>query len=281
MKRLLVVLAVIGLLTIAAWAEDTLDVYFLDVGHGDAILVKYRTTEWLIDTGYKNAWTATANCAELLGLPIDPPIEYFILTHADLDHYSALDLFLCPCEIQQVLSSTDSPTNELLTREVQSESERCTPAQVETLSADNPQAFKESGLDWRLLHPFEDYAEEDHDENEESLVLLLTFGSVQFLFTGDIGRSAESAICEGTRPCGNLVLKVAHHGSATSTSLDFLCWADPELAIVSGDEDDLTTAVIENLGICGVPFLTTDENGTICVSTDGRSIRIRTGEEVP
>jgi len=276
MKRLVVVLAVIGLLTIGVWGEERLDVYFLNVGHGDAILVKYRTVEWLIDTGYENAWLATDHCAELPGVPIDLPIEYFVLTHADLDHYSALDYFLCPWEVGQAFSSPDELTHHLLVQEVQSESERCTPAPVDILLADDPHVFEETGLEWMVLHPTEAYAARNHTTNDESVVLLLTFGSVNFLFTGDIQSSAERTLQTRPQPCGNLVLKVAHHGSDTSTSPEFLCWADPELAIVSADHDDLSESVARTLGLCGVPFLTTHENGTICVSTDGTSIRVRT-----
>ena len=105
-----------------------------------------------------------------------------------------------------------------------------------------------------------------------SLVLLLQIGSVSFLFTGDIEEAVELRLIEPDSRHDTLVLKVAHHGSITSTSRGFLEWADPELAIVSGEASDLHADVVQNLTIAGVPFFVTDWSRTVVVKTDGESV---------
>jgi len=269
MKRLVVVLAVIGLLTIGVWGEGMLKVYFLNVGHGDAILVDYGKKEMLIDGGESDSIVE-----RLRGL-VEGSLDVLVATHPDEDHIGGLDKVIEAFSVDALFTNGDQSANtecyELFRNAAQDEELDEVPALLEDTIWLGDLAF-------RVLNP----QSASGSRNESSVVLMLEYEDIRFLFTGDIEANGEAALQQTASPANKtLILKVAHHGSDTSTSPEFLRWADPELAIVSGDEDDLTPAVIENLGIWGVPFLTTDENGTICVSTDGRSIRITTCEEVP
>lgn len=275
----LLVLAIAVVLTVSVSSMETLDVYFINVGHGDAILVKHGTTEWLIDTGYENNWPDTTDCEELFPVPVDPPIEYAVLSHGDQDHYSAFDRVFCACGITKLFSTSDQDSLTALGQELQEagNQEGCLslPEKVEELASDDESVpLTIPGVVWRVLHPSSTYT--SSSDNNQSLVLLLSYGSVHFLFPGDIQTPIERILADSPRLDGTVILKVAHHGSHTSTSAPFLEWADPELAIVSGDEDDLHVITREALGEHGVPFLQTSDNGTICVSTDGTAFWVRT-----
>ena len=276
MRKGLLTLMLVAVLSCVVAASATLDVYFINVGHGDAILVKYGTQEWLIDTGYKNAWPNVGSCADLFGLSIDLPLEYFILSHSDRDHYSALDLFFCPCEISIALSSLDPESAELIGEDLEScgcLSSEAAKNSLRSLTSDSPIAFEDSGLNWLVLHPNSDFATGPENDNNKSLVLLLTFGSVSFLFTGDIEHIPEDADEWGIPP-GVLILKAPHHGRENSATLALAEWLAPDIVVVStGDYIAETAAAITQLGI---PMLSTSTSGTIHVSTDGETVWVTT-----
>jgi len=283
MRRTAILATLLAILCAAiCYAADTLDVYFIDVGHGDAILVDYGDWECLIDTGYENQWLADDTDWDLLEGLIAEPLEVFALSHPDRDHYSALDVIGCVYRIEVVLHAATlqakSAVDELLA-ELDCgcpELYESPPVAREVFAdADSPVSGMEP--DWRVLHPTSVFFAEEDDKNENSLVLLATLGRVSFLFLGDIEHKAELSLQATEALDGTLILKVAHHGSDSSTSIPFLEWANPELAIISADADDLHPDTAAILGDYGVPFLTTYDNATICVSTDGAAVWVTPG----
>lgn len=281
MRKLVLVTLLVVLTSITLYAADTLDVYFFDVGHGDAILVDYGNWECLIDTGYENQWLGDDTDWDLLAGLIAEPLEVFALSHPDRDHYSALDVLGCVHRIEVVLYAA-TPQAKSTVDELLAELDCGCPELYESppvarsvlVDADSPVSGMEP--DWRVLHPTSVFFAEEGDKNENSLVLLVTLGKVSFLFLGDIEQKAEVSLQSTEALDGTLILKVAHHGSDSSTSIPFLEWANPELAIISADADDLHPDTAAILGEYGVPFLTTHDNGTICVSTDGTAVWVTT-----
>jgi competence protein ComEC len=117
-------------------------------------------------------------------------------------------------------------------------------------------------------------------ENNDSLVLRVRYGSRVFLLTGDIERDAEAALVASREDLRSDVLKVAHHGSRTSSTEAFVAAARPAVAVVSvglaspyGHPD---RNVVARLRDAGALVLTTGERGTITVSTDGRDLKVET-----
>lgn len=113
-------------------------------------------------------------------------------------------------------------------------------------------------------------------ENNDSLVLRVTYGNTSFLLTGDIGRQVERALAGGEAPLRADVLKVAHHGSRTSTTPEFLARVHPEVALISaGFENQFGNPhrdVIERLEEAGARVMRTDLWGYITVRSDGRRL---------
>ncbi len=121
-----------------------------------------------------------------------------------------------------------------------------------------------------------------HDVDNNGVVLRLSSDVVSFLFTADIRQEAEFELIGQRANLRGTVLKVAHHGSKTSTSPQFLAAVDPEVAVISVGADNPfghpSTEVVERLvGRLGEgKVYITSENGTIEFITDGKKLWIRT-----
>jgi competence protein ComEC len=111
--------------------------------------------------------------------------------------------------------------------------------------------------------------------NDDSVVLRVAYGSFRALLTGDVEAAGEQALAPGRVT----VLKVAHHGSGTSTTDQLLDAARPELAVISvGGGNPFghpAGVVLERLRRHGTRMMRTDVDGTVFVDTDGRAVRVR------
>jgi len=123
--------------------------------------------------------------------------------------------------------------------------------------------------------------ETDFDDN--GLVIKLTIREVSFLFMADTGLKTEDSLINRRADLNATVLKVAHHGSATSTSINFLSAVHPQIACISVGADNLynhpdqkvLSRLQNSLGSSGRIYRT-DKNGTIEFITDGIDIRVKT-----
>ena len=131
-----------------------------------------------------------------------------------------------------------------------------------------------------VLGPASEAALDGVRENNRSLVLSASFGQHRFLLTGDIEARAEERLVHGPQLRESDVLKVAHHGSATSTQDEFLDRVAPTFAVVSaGFRNPFGhphPSVLERLTERGVRVFRTDVEGLISVLTDGRRLSVET-----
>jgi len=277
MRLLFVSLSLVILIAVAGFAAATINVYFMDVGHGDAILVQSGACEWLIDTGYKCAWPSASTCRSLFGVVIAPPIEYFILSHDHLDHYSALDLFLDSCCVCTAWSSAAEGAMARIRQEATPSRPQCGDTagiQLGKLAAGAPSPIDANGLRWAVLHPTTQFASSAAGDNDMSLVLLLTYGAVAFLFPGDLQSIPAGAQWRRPADVDVLVLKAPHHGLSDSSTLELVRLFAPQLVVVS--TDDLMPYTLPQIAGLGVPVLSTGTSGTIRVTTDGRAVWLTT-----
>lgn len=255
-------------------ADDRMSVTFLDVGQGDAILVEdVSGHRVLIDGG-----PAGQGIEEALGrqLPFyDRRIDLVVLTHPDGDHLGGLLDVLEDYEVRGVVRSavaTDSPLYEEWARAL-------TAADVPLTTADAGERIALNGGVIEVLGPDADDALLPTEElNETSTVLRLTAGEVSFLFTGDIGESAETALIRSGADLDATVLKVGHHGSRFSSSDAFLSAVTPDLSVISvGSDNRYGHPADETLDrLADTAVLRTDEDGDITVSTDGKRVWVDT-----
>ena len=137
-----------------------------------------------------------------------------------------------------------------------------------------------AGLRLRVLHPPEPDWERQRVRNDDSVVVEMTYGDVAFLLLGDVSDEVERAIVPQLRPARMRVLKVAHHGSRTSTSQELLDAWRPQLALISAGRGNSfghpARDVLERLDGAGARVLRTDRDGEITIVTDGRELSWRT-----
>lgn len=264
---ILILLLFISLLIASAEGngDDFLQVAFIDVGQGDSIwLHASDDTDILIDGGDKGAGSSVVNYLKQEGID---DIDVMVLSHSHLDHYGGLITVLesdIPISsfIYNGLDNTGPTFNEFLTA-LAGRGLTLTPVQV-------GQSFIWGPLDALVLNPPTTLS---GDHNEDSVVLLVDYHSTRFLFTGDIEDNAEAGILASETPIAANVLKVAHHGSATSSSQEFLDAVEPNIAVISVGEDNPyghpNPDTLARLQASVPNVYRTDEDGTVLVWTKG------------
>jgi competence protein ComEC len=116
------------------------------------------------------------------------------------------------------------------------------------------------------------------DRNDYSMVLSLTYRNFSMLFTGDIEEAGERALIVNEDLSHHTILKVAHHGSRTSSSQSFLEQVNPKIALISAGQNNRfnhpSSEVVKRLESFGAEIYVTNEVGAITVKTDGNTVRI-------
>lgn len=131
-----------------------------------------------------------------------------------------------------------------------------------------------------VLYPNRDENMEAVYDNNHSIVLRVIYGERKFLLTGDIEKETEAELVNMPEFLQTDVVKVAHHGSKTSSIQNFVKAAQAKVAVISvGRESQFghpKQEVVERWRLAGTKVLTTGENGTINISTDGRDLQLKT-----
>lgn len=115
------------------------------------------------------------------------------------------------------------------------------------------------------------------DSNDSSIVLRIEFGVISFLFTGDIGTGVEGVILAEGVEVSSTFLKVAHHGSKYSSSVEFLDAVRPEVAVISVGANSYghpAQETVDRLRSANAEIYRTDQHGTIVVKTDGMNYNV-------
>lgn len=254
----------------AAAADGQLEVRFLDIGQGDAALVRYGDAAMLIDGGkVKHNQRLVSRLKEL---SVDH-LDAVICSHPDEDHCGGLAAVLANTPTSAFYCSVDSWHTKAF-------SDVVSYVQAQDLAVTVPQtgdSFALGDASVAFLGPVADYGD---DPNEGSLVVRVSYGETSFLFTGDMGFEAEDDMLSAGVDVSATVLKVAHHGSAGSSSREFLAAVHPQYAVISvGADNDYghpTEAALQRLAETGAEIYRTDLLGEITAVSDGASITITT-----
>ncbi|OGG61529.1 hypothetical protein A3C87_02665 [Candidatus Kaiserbacteria bacterium RIFCSPHIGHO2_02_FULL_49_34] len=248
-------------------------VAFLDVGQGDAIYVRSPSGKSLLVDGGKDG-------SVLRELPkVTPPRErafmYVVATHPDMDHVGGL---------AAVVQNYDVDTFVTIESEKETQATKQLGVAVIDKNVNRVVAYSGDvydlggGVIVQVLFPFKDMDAED--ANEESIVMMVTYGTSSFLLTGDAPMFAEHemvrAYAQGIQAD---VLKAGHHGSKTSSSAYFLAAVQPSIAVISAGKDNSYghphQNVIESIAAAGAQILNTADNGTIIMESDAQKITVR------
>lgn len=272
-KKLLLMILCLLLIAAAAFfifyqkKEKRLEVIFLDVGQGDAILIKTPYDQQiLIDGGPDNAILNELSHH----LPFwDRTIDLVILTHPHSDHVDGLLPVLERYQVNKIFYTgvkSESPDYLLWLDKVE---EKAIPM-VAVSEKDAVNLGANLTLD--ILFPFQALTgQETEDLNNTSIVSRLIYGQNSFLLTGDLPAEQENEILEKKLVIDSDVLKVGHHGSKYSSSTAFLEAVSPIYSIIQvgtqnkfGHPHFLT---LENFGKINTQIWRTDQDGAIkCLS---------------
>ena len=286
--------SLVGLSVIAIWVWDTafhekgrlLEVVTLDVGQGDATFVRFPDNRtMLVDGGIQRSYYDEKKQRQVdydVGKRIIEPyldfravrkLDRVVLTHPDIDHGGGLAYILQNFEVGHVLGISDLPIDSQTHRRLR------TIVKAEGI----PYSFPYAGeieltptATLNLLHPIDAASTNllDQDKNDDSLVIKLTYHEVDILFTGDIGKQAESRLVASGSDLRSEILKVPHHGSRTSSTAPFIDAVQPRYALFSLGQNSLYqfphADVVARYQERGCVLLRTDEVAAITLRTDGK-----------
>ncbi|MCH9014736.1 MAG: MBL fold metallo-hydrolase, partial [Gemmatimonadetes bacterium] len=211
-----------------------LHVYFFDVGQGDsALIVTPRGRQVLVDGGPNSESAVEAVGGELaFG---DKSLDLVVLTHLDADHSRGLMEVLDRYRVGGVLIGSDD-VDAPLGPEWDAALERggLAPVKVEYGYRIDLEPGSTPAVILEVLNPQREQVRPPRaDLNNNAVVLRLVYGKTSFLLASDVEAKAEGAMSRGGTTLDSDVLKVAHHGSKTSTTDVFLQRVDPEIAVIS------------------------------------------------
>ncbi|MGN0145239.1 MAG: ComEC/Rec2 family competence protein [Clostridium sp.] len=244
-------------------------IHYINVDQGDAILVQVNNKNLLIDSGPKTHKKQLMKYLLSLGIS---NLDYVIATHPHDDHIGNMNTIIDTFNINyffapKVYTSTKSFEN--MIESLKNKNMKIIPIKrgCDTISLG-------SRTHVNIFSPINDIYD---NENNYSPVIKISYGSTSFLFTGDAEEEIESALISLNDDISADVLKIAHHGSATSTSDSFLYKVNPKYAVISVGKDNVyghpDKNVLSKLCKHNIKTLRTDINNSITIISDGYSLK--------
>jgi beta-lactamase superfamily II metal-dependent hydrolase len=248
-------------------AGEALTVTFLDVGQGNSALIQLpgegKKENVLVDGGPTEAGPLLVQRLGELGVR---ELDAMVLSHADEDHVGGLIDVMETVPVETVYDS-GYPHSTQVYDEFLAAVEESGARYVETRAGDEVREVSPAELDF--IYP--DGLGEG--TNESSLILDLTYGDFDALFTGDAGIEQEEDLLAAGRVPDVELLQVGHHGSSDATSAKFLRVSSPEAAVIQVGADNSyghpTGEVLARLGEYGAKVYRTDPRGEISFTSDG------------
>ncbi len=257
--------------------SDRVELHVLDVGQGDAILLRTNRGHWiLLDAG--PAWRG-GDAGRTTVLPYilrrGGSLEAFVLSHPHTDHVGGAASVLNAMRPHAYWDAAFAGGSD---------------AYIASLAA-----ARKQGIEWHRVHPGDSIRIDGvsvsflapdsawtvglKDPNLASTIAVVRYGMVRFLLVGDAERAEEDWLLAQHRDeLRAQVLKVGHHGSSTSSSDAFLDAVHPDVAVISVGAGNMyghpSNDVLRALSRVGAEVLRTDEAGTVIVRTDGVHIEI-------
>lgn len=246
-----------------------MEIHFIDVGQGDATLIKSGDKAMLIDAGTEDKGTAIQNYLTKQGVT---SLDYLVLTHPDSDHIGGAPVIITKFEIGNVLMSGFEKDNHTYQKLIQALDDK----RLKWIEPRQGDVFTLGEGSFVITGPSESY----EDPNNSSLSLLLSYGNTKALFTGDAEEEAETALLDAGIDLSADLYKAGHHGSKSSTSEAFLKAVNPVAAVISCEAGNSYghphAQTLNRLRERGISVYRTDEQGSIAAYLDGSDIQWNT-----
>jgi len=263
------------ILILILWVRgEELKVYFLDVGEGESsLIITPGGKKILIDAG--NILSGF-RVVDFLKERRISSLDAVIITHPHPDHMSGIFAIAKLIDIKKKYDNGQPLENSQCPDLMRWYSEFFRKGDYQVLKRGDKLKFDE--VTFRVLSP----EKPDSDWNSNSLVLLMTYGSIRILFMGDAPVKVERELLNRGDPVSADVLKVGHHGASDVMSDAFLSRVNPTFAVISINRDNIRgypdKRVLRMLKNRGVGTFITYEHGDILFTSDGEGLRVWTGK---
>lgn len=249
--------------------EGAAAVYYIDVGQGDAaLIVSPKGETMLIDAGEHG------DAAAFLKENKIEKLDYLVFTHFDSDHIGGGEQVLDATEVKKVITPDCTPST------------KTGLSLIEAIGEEGAEHLKpEQGMKIALGDiTFEILSDErifDGGKNDDSVVMMMTFGKNKFLFTGDAEKKRETQVVEDYgRALDADVMKAGHHGAKNANNENLLELVTPDIVVIScgtGNKYGHPTAeALERFAKFDAKILRTDTMGTVTLFSDGEALTYET-----
>jgi len=250
--------------------EKLLSIHMIDVGQGDSILIITPNGKTiLIDAGDKSEGSKVASYLKKSKIET---LDILIATHPHSDHIGGMPSIINNFQVgkfymPELVHTTKTFENMLNAAKANS-------LKISTLPIGAKIEF-DQGIDLYFLSPFKDYGD---NLNNWSIVMKLDYLDKSFIFTGDIEQEAEMDILTEYEPqfLRSHLLKIAHHGSSSSSSEEFLNVVRPHIGLISTGLNNSYNhphkETLKSLKEKGVHMYRTDSQGTVVIKSNGKEI---------
>jgi competence protein ComEC len=266
------------LLFMAGWmstlfSPKNLEVDFLDVGQGDAIAIHTpKGKHILMDGGGQYQGKTILSYLRYKGVK---ELDAVLLTHPDADHITGLIELLDWIDVKKIFVSDGAfEEDELYQIFIHKAWKRTIP--VYCLIEGDELAFETVHM--QCIYPGEKKVDTD-GWNHYSMVIYMMYKNQSFLLTGDIEKEEEKYIIQHYQPIKGTVLKVAHHGSRTSSTEAFVEWSKPAVGVISCGLNNSYghphKEVVQRYKKFGIPLYITANQGAVLMKTDGDVLTVQ------
>ena len=267
MKRLFLIFIILFLFTGCSNDNNFLAVHVIDVGQGDCILITTpKDNNILIDSGDENTYKIVKSYLKLHKIK---NLDIIIASHLDKDHIGSLDDIIDNFNVKNVYAPNqkdDSPHYYNLIKSCKNNN-----IDINYLKKGDKIKLNDD-ININILGP--SYIQDNNNLN--SIVLNLNYMNMDFLFTGDCEASNETELINSFELEGVDFLKVAHHGSSTSSTDNFIKEVRPDIGVIScGYKNQYGhphKSTLDTLNKYGVNTFRTDLNGDLVFYSDGEKI---------
>ncbi len=263
---------------LAPGVRGRMRVTVIDVAHGDAVLVQLPDRRsLLVDTG----GSLSGSRFDIGGRVVAPVLwaratrrlDALVITHGDPDHVGGAASIVRDFRPRAIWEGVTVP-NLAATEKLRA---MAAAARIPWTPRHAGESMRLGEVSLRIFHPPPPDWERRKVRNDDSMVIELRYGDVSIVLTGDIGKEVERTLAGEFEPAAIRVMKVPHHGSATSSSPEFIAALKPRVALLSaGQTTRVSEEVLRRYQDVGAALFRTDAHGAITLDTDGRQVVVTT-----
>lgn len=248
--------------------QSLMHVHFIDVGQGDSILIQTPAKKTiLIDGGPPKAGQKVIDYLDHLKIE---ELDLIIATHPDIDHIGGLSDIMKSIKVKKIIDSGKFYTTKTYFKYINQIKQDKIPIETATKGEN---IHIDPSLKIKVLNTYE----QRKNNNQSSIVLKITYDNIDFLLMADVEKEQEKELQKEYNLQADIV-KIAHHGSRTSSSLEFLQEVDPQIALITYSKKNKyghpVKRVIENLNYINAYIYSTAVFGNIMIQTDGQNFFI-------